>query len=439
MPKVALAAVAALFCMAAPYAQAGKVSFRDEVAPILLEHCAACHGAKKSEGGYRVDAFEELQKAGDSGEAPLDATAEAGGEMLRRIASTDESERMPAESDPLPPEQIEILRRWVKEGAAFDGEAPNKPLWLVIPPRQYAAPPEHYTQTVPAAAIAFSPDGTKVLVGGYHEVSIWNAEDGSLVRRIGNMPQRVFAILFLPDGRRFLVAGGEPGRSGEVRVVDFESGNVTAVLARSPDVALAAALRPGTNELAVAAADALIRIVDVETAADIRTIASHADWVTGVAWSDDGALMASSSRDKSAKVYNSAGELLANYQGHGSAVRDVAFAPDGKQVLSVGADGKLHRWNVEGAAKAGEVGVGDSMRLVRRNGYALITSGDAQVRQIDLASNAVTRTLAGHRDWVLSAAVSPDGTRFATGSLDGEIRLWNAADGALIRDWVAKP
>jgi WD40 repeat protein len=292
---------------------------------------------------------------------------------------------------------------------------------------------------VPATAIAFTPDGAQVLVGGYHEVCVWNAETGTLVRRIANMPQRIFAIAFLPDGRRFFAAGGEPGRSGEVRVVDFESGTVASVLARSPDTALDAALRPGTNELAVAAADALIRVVDLETAADVRTIASHADWVTGIAWSDDGTLMASSSRDKSAKLYNAAGELLGNYQGHAAAVRDVAFASDGKQVLSVGADGKLHRWNVEGAAKAGEVGVGDGLRIVRRDGFALVACGDAQVRQIDLAGNAVTRSLTGHRDWVVSASVSPDGTRFATGSLDGEIRLWNAADGVLIRAWSAKP
>jgi WD40 repeat protein len=108
-------------------------------------------------------------------------------------------------------------------------------------------------------------------------------------------------------------------------------------------------------------------------------------------------------------------------------------------VLSVGADGKLHRWNVEGAAKAGEVGVGDGLRIVRRDGIALVPCSDAQVRQIDLASNAITRSLTGHRDWVLSTAISPDGARFVTGSLDGEVRLWNAADGALIRAWIAKP
>jgi hypothetical protein len=320
MPKFALAAVAVLVCTAAHTAQAEQVSFRSEVAPILLEHCVACHGAKKAEGGYRLDSFEELLKPGDSGEAPVNAAAEIGGEMLRRITSADESERMPADSEPLPPAQVEVLRRWAKEGATFEGEIPGKPLSLVIPPRQYAAPPQSYARPVPATAIAFTPDGTQVLVGGYHEVLVWNAADGTLVRRIENMPQRMFALSFLPDGRRFLAAGGEPGRSGEVRVVDFESGTVAAVLARSADVALDVALRPGTNELAVAAADALIRVVDIETAADVRTVASHADWVTGVAWSGDGALMASSSRDKSAKLYNAAGELLGNYQGHSAAV-----------------------------------------------------------------------------------------------------------------------
>jgi mono/diheme cytochrome c family protein len=439
MPKLALAAAAVLLCVAGPSRAADKVSFRSEVAPILLEHCVACHGAKKAEGGYRVDAFEELLKPGDTGEKPVDASAASGGEVLRRVTSADESERMPAESEPLPPEQVEVLRRWVAEGAAFDAEAPEKPLSLVIPPRQYAAPPQSYARPVPVAAVAFSPDGTKVLVGGYHEVSVWNAEDGTLVRRIANMPQRVFALAFLPDARRFVAAGGEPGRSGEVRLVDFETGNVAAILARSGDVALDVALRPGTNVLAVAAADSLIRLVDLETGADVRTIASHADWVTGVAWSDDGTRMASSSRDKSAKLYDAMGELTANYQGHGAPVRGVAFTPDGKQVLSLGADAKLHRWNVEGATKAAEVVVGEGFRVVRRDGFALVPSGDAQVRQIDLATNAVARSLAGHGDWVLSATVSRDGLRFATGALDGEVRLWNAADGAAIRAWTAKP
>lgn len=439
MTKSVLAAFAALFSAVTSSPAEEKVSFRSDVAPILLEHCVACHGAKKAEGGYRADTFEGLLKPGDTGETPVDPAAPTGGEMLRRVVSSDESERMPADGEPLPPSQVELLRRWVAEGAAFDGETAAKPLSLVIPPRRYAAPPQSYARPVPVTAVAFSPDGTKVLAGGYHEVGVWNAEDGTLVRRIPNLPQRVFALAFLPDGRRLLVAGGEPGRSGEARAVDFETGEVTAVLARSNDVALDAALRPGTNEIAVAAADALIRVVDVETAADVRTIASHADWVTGVAWSDDGTLLASSSRDKSAKLYDAAGQLLANYQGHAAAVRGVAFTADGKQVLSIGADGKLHRWNVEGAAKAAEVAVGDGFRIVRRDGFALIPCGDAQVRQVDLAANAVARGLPGHRDWALSAAVSRDGSRFATGSHDGEVRLWNAADGALIRAWTAKP
>ncbi len=50
---------------------AEPVSFRSHVAPILLENCTSCHGPKKAEGGYRLDSFAQLQKAGDSGVQPL--------------------------------------------------------------------------------------------------------------------------------------------------------------------------------------------------------------------------------------------------------------------------------------------------------------------------------------------------------------------------------
>ena len=43
------------------------VSFRKDLAPILLDQCLACHGPKKAEGGLRVDSYERVTKEGDSG------------------------------------------------------------------------------------------------------------------------------------------------------------------------------------------------------------------------------------------------------------------------------------------------------------------------------------------------------------------------------------
>ena len=86
-----------------------SVSFRSDVAPILLDNCVACHNAKKAEGGYRIDSFTELSKAGDSGIAPLEKSTETTVELLRRLTTEDESERMPAESEALTAAQIKVV------------------------------------------------------------------------------------------------------------------------------------------------------------------------------------------------------------------------------------------------------------------------------------------------------------------------------------------
>ncbi len=423
------------------------VSFRSDIAPILLDSCVACHGPKKAEGGYRVDTYDELLKAGDSGELPIAATAEHVSELLRRIISDDESERMPAESEPLPPEQIELVKKWITAGGTFDGENASQSLAMVIPPVQYADPPAVYNQVIPITATIFSPDGKLMITSGYHELAVWNAEDAKLVRRITNVGQRVFALAFSSDGKTLAVGCGEPGRSGEVRLVDFTSGEIKSVLARTNDVVLDLAYRPGSNELAIASADSTIRIVNVETLQDVRTIASHADWVTAVAWSDDGTRLASASRDKSAKVYDGeTGELISSYLGHAAAVRGVSILADNKQVASVGADGKLHRWDIEGAKKVGEVAVGgEGYKLIRNGTNLFVPCSDKRLLRIDVTSYAVTQEYKGHSDWVLSACycsiTTGDDHRdyVASGSFDGEVRIWNIADATIIRQWIAKP
>jgi hypothetical protein len=423
------------------------VSFRRDIAPILMDSCLACHGPKKAEGGYRVDTYDELLKPGDSGELPIAESAEEVSELLRRISCEDESERMPAESEPLMPEQIEMFTKWIAAGGKFDGDNAGQSLELVIPPPNYGDPPEVYSQAVPITATTFSPDGSLVVTGGYHELVVWRADDGQLVRRIKNIGQRVFGLAFSQDGKTLAVGCGEPGRSGEVRLVDFNSGEIKGVVARTNDVVLDLAYRPATSELAVASADSTIRIINVETLQEVRTIASHADWVTAVAWSDDGSRLVSASRDKSAKVYDGAtGELLSSYLGHGAPVRGVSILADNKQVVSVGADSKLHRWDIEGAKKVAEVRVGgEGYKLIRNGSDLFIPCSDRRLRRIDLGSNAVAQEYAGHSDWVLSASYQPTVAggasqgRIASGSFDGEVRIWNIADAAVVSQWIAKP
>jgi WD40 repeat protein len=423
------------------------VSFRSDIAPILLDSCLACHGPKKAEGGYRVDTYGELLKAGDSGELPIAASSEQVSELLRRITCEDESERMPAESEPLSPEQIVLFRSWIAAGAKFDGDNETQSIEFVIPPVQYADPPEVYSQTVPITATTFSPDGKRVVTGGYHELVIWNAEDAKLVRRIKNVGQRVFSLAFSQDGQTLAVGCGEPGRSGEVRLIDFNSGEIAGVVARTNDVVLDLSYRPGTDELAIASADSMIRIVNIEALREVRTIASHADWVTAVAWSDDGSLLISASRDKSAKVYDgSTGELLSSYLGHGSAVRGVSILADNKQAVSVGADSKLHRWNIVEAKKVAEVGIGgEGYKLIREGTNLFVPCSDKRLLRIDLGGNKVVQEYKGHSDWVLSASYQPtiagdiNQGHLASGSFNGEVCIWNLADASIVRQWIAKP
>src|SRR5262245_20025311 len=86
--------------------RAEGVSFKRDVAPVLLNNCLACHGPKKAEAGYRIDTFERLTAAGDSTQPGFAAKDLDGSEAFRRITSTDVKERMPLEGDSLPDQQV---------------------------------------------------------------------------------------------------------------------------------------------------------------------------------------------------------------------------------------------------------------------------------------------------------------------------------------------
>ena len=221
-----------LFCclFAVPLATFAEepVSFRGDLAPILQNKCVACHGPKKAEGGYRADSFERAMKEGDSGAAAFTAKDLDDSEAFRRMMSDDDSDRMPLDAEPLSESELALFRRWVEEGAEFDGDDPKAELVKIIPPPDHPAPPESYSFAMPVAALLFSADGKELYVGGYHEVTVWNAEDGSLLRRIENVGQRTFGLDLTADGKLLAVACGRArsiGRDKTVRSINRRAGD----------------------------------------------------------------------------------------------------------------------------------------------------------------------------------------------------------------------
>ena len=421
--------------------QAEPVSFKRDIAPVLLNNCLACHGPKKAEGGYRIDTFERVMAAGDSTQPGYVAKDLDGSEAFRRIVSTDESERMPLDGDPLPAEQIETMKRWIEEGANFDGPDPKAPLASYIPAPTHPPAPETYNATMPVTALAFSPDGSQLYAGGYHEITIWNPENGELIKRIANVGQRTYAIAFRPDGKQLAVACGAPGRHGEVRLFNAESGELENVLGMTSDVVFDVAYNPAGDRLATAAADSTVRLIEVATGAQQRTLSSHSDWVFAVAWSPDGSKLATGSRDKTAKAFDAAtGDLLVTYSEHNQPVRGVMFHPDGAQVYTSGSDNKVRRWKIADGKRAGETGLGGEVyKLAPAGEFFLTASAEKKVRQFQAKEQKQVREFPAVSDWILSAAYHAGTKRIAGGTFDGQVFIWNAEDGSQVAAFHAAP
>lgn len=425
-----------------PAAAPAPVVFSKEIAPLLLKSCQGCHGPAEPKGGFQLHTFAALTKAGESGSASVTASDLAKSELYRLVSSTEASERMPKDADPLPAEQIALIKRWIEEGAKFDGPDPQATLASIAPKGPHPAAPAAYSRAIPITSLAFRPDGQELAIGGYHEITIWNPADGALLRRIGDVEERVYGLAYSPDGALLAAAGGTPGVSGEVRLYDPNSGSLLKDLGTMSDVAFDVAFHPAGTRLAACSADRSIRVYDVATGKQEVLIEDHADWVMGIAWNHDGTRLASASRDKTSKLFDAAtGESLATYPGHGEPVFGVAFNADGTQIFTSGASKTIQIWKPDDGAKIADIGGfgGEVDKVLVKQNVVLSVCADKTVRQFNAPDRAAVRTLAGHNEWIYSLAFHEGTGRVASGSYDGEVRVWNIADGASISTFKAAP
>ena len=101
-----------------PLGTADGSQFEKQVLPILKTHCFRCHGAKKAEGGLRLDVRPRALAGGDSGKAIIRGKAKTS-PLIKRVTSKDDDERMPPEGRRLTAKEVRILQQWIDRGARW--------------------------------------------------------------------------------------------------------------------------------------------------------------------------------------------------------------------------------------------------------------------------------------------------------------------------------
>jgi len=149
-------------------------------------------------------------------------------------------------------------------------------------------------------ALAVSPDGSRVVSGGYDRfLKLWRVENSAFLWEVDN-GSNVLTAAYSPDGQ--FIATGDVGRN--------------------------------------------VKIWRASNSALVRTLAGHTNSVMSVAYSPDGTRIASGSFDNTVKVWNaSTGALITTLAGPTGGVWAIGFSPDNNYLIAIDGDGKVNRWN----------------------------------------------------------------------------------------------
>jgi WD40 repeat protein/serine/threonine protein kinase len=322
----------------------------------------------------------------------------------------------------------------------------------------------------PARAVAFAPDGKYVAVAIEGHIVFWDAVNGARQAALKGHNKPVSNLCFVPDGSR-LVSGSAGGKALKVwdpasgkELINFKDIEV-ATLAAGPNLIAAGtkngpihicslldnkekaklsghkgtvsavALAPDEALVASGGHDGSIRLWDIVARTEKAVLPGHSGGVHALAFSPDGALIASGGQDEHLRLTEAAtGKQLRRIRQASGPVLAVRFAADGQSVVAAGANGVVQVWDVASGKQLGKFSnpslTGSTSVAIASDAQSLVGAGpSAMVRVWKWGATEPAAPTVGHSRTVTGVAFSPDGSRLASASTDGSVRLWDAVTG----------
>lgn len=467
---------------------AEQVSYYREVRPILQANCQGCHQPAKAKGGFVMTDFKHLLKGGDDEGAAVVAGHAEKSSLLKMIVAKDGVPAMPKGRTPLTAIEVELIAAWIKQGATDDTPPDAKPHY----------DPEHppvYSQAPVITSIDYSPDGQLLAVAGFHEVLLHHADGSGLVDRLIGISERVQSVRFSPDGQRLAVAGGDPARSGEIQVWDVGRRKLIVSAPIAYDTLYGVSWSPDGRLIAFGCSDNTVRAIEASSGKQVLQMGSHSDWPMSTAFSVKGDHLISGGRDMSVKLTEVASQRFIDNVTSitpgalKGGVLAVATHPTFEQIVTGGADGLPKVYCIFRETKRE---IGDDAQLIAElfpmQGRVFSTRFSADGKRIGCGSsldgvgevlicsydftNEVPKELReimgkvpGNRSpdekrrleaykkqgireiarvqitnsAIYSVAFSPDGATLAVAGSDGRVRLVNATDGTVRKEFLSVP
>jgi WD40 repeat protein len=186
-------------------------------------------------------------------------------------------------------------------------------------------------------AVSFSPLG-KILASGSKDktVKMWSLKTGKEIYSFKSHTDDVLSVTFSPDGK--LLASSAGGNDKSIKILQLAENKVKTLTGHSDWFGgiTSLAFSPDGKTLISGSQDKTIKLWNLETSQEIKTLSGHSDHICSVAYSPNGQNFASASKDKTVKLWSVAsGEEISSVKCTDSVIYSIAFSPDGK-ILAAG-------------------------------------------------------------------------------------------------------